>query len=216
MFPDLRLLISATVATFFLAAIVGLYASLRITQDQFAARNDSRTAIDESPITRISTAWPLPEPGRAAALRDLAKIAKYSPAISDEPASAPDRGDIKAVPEATLPDTPIVAEGGPHASLNDGPAPDVATSNGIAVPSETGSVNQTGHPDIQGNVGDAAALQNAGADKEVRRPAKTTIAAPKKKSVTAQRRKKVVRLPEPPVDPLASGYPLYLTVPVTN
>lgn len=218
MFPDLRLLISATVATFFLAAMVGLYASLRITQDQIAARADSRTAIDDSPITRISSAWPLLEPGRAAALRELAKIAKYSPVISDEPAIAPDRGDITVVPDTTQPDVPIATESRSDASLNDGPAPEATGSTGIVIQPEPGAVNQTDHPDIQGNIGDAAATENADvrAGKEIR-PAAKRAQAPKKKSVKiAQRRKKIARVPEFPVDLTNTGYPLYLTVPVTN
>ena len=53
MFPDLRLLISATVATFFLAATAGLYASLRITQDQIAATRRC-AQIEDAPVTRIA------------------------------------------------------------------------------------------------------------------------------------------------------------------
>ena len=102
MFPDLRLLISATVVTFFLAATAGLYASLRITQDQIAARNDGRG--EDSPIARISASWPAPEPGRTAALWELTKIARSPPVIAaDESADAPERGDID------VPDTAIAS-----------------------------------------------------------------------------------------------------------
>jgi hypothetical protein len=47
-------------------------------------------AIDEqSPIMRISASWPLPEPGRSAALRELASAVKYSTLSIPDPASAP-------------------------------------------------------------------------------------------------------------------------------
>jgi len=206
MFPDLRLLISATVATFFLAAMVGLYASLRITQDQIAARTDSRIVIEDSPITRIASAWPSPEPGRAAALRELAKIATYAPIISDVPASAADRSDVNAAPE-----------GNSQASLNDAPAQDATGSTAIAV--QPGAVNQTDHPDIQGNIGEAPEIGNvnAGAEKPARPAAKKVLRASKKKiregDLTPEKNR---AFSKHVVDPTTTGYPLYLTVPVTN
>src|SRR4051794_31943898 len=133
MFPDLRLLISATVATFFLAATAGLYASMRITQDQIGAR-DSRVAIEDSPIARIAATWPLAEPDRVAALRDLTRIAKSSPVIAaDEAADAPDRGDID------VPD--IAAQPGVPAATEDAASQHVTGSTGIAVAPEGGALN---------------------------------------------------------------------------
>lgn len=70
MFPDLRLLITATLSTFVVAAAVGLFASMRLVQEPLTTRNEGRI-VDESPIDRISLNWPLLEPNRAAALRTL-------------------------------------------------------------------------------------------------------------------------------------------------
>lgn len=82
MLPDLRLLIPATVATFFLAAALGLFASLRVAQEPPYVRSEQFAGSDDTPIARISASWPLPEPGRAAALRDLAKVVKLEPSNS--------------------------------------------------------------------------------------------------------------------------------------
>ena len=98
MFPDLRLLISATVATFFLAATAGLYASLRITHDQIAARTDARP-IEDAPVTRIANGWPTPEPSRAAALRDLVRIATHPPIVAREE-FVTDRSGVGMVPKS--------------------------------------------------------------------------------------------------------------------
>jgi hypothetical protein len=220
MFPDLRLLISATVATFFLTAMAGLYASLRITQDQIAARTEGRTVIDESPITRISAGWPLLEPSRAAALRELAKIAKASPTIPDEKAGAIERGEPNAAPEATQSGMPETAGGETRATLKDSPAQDATGSTGTAAPADAATGNQVDHPDIQGNIGDPAVSKNAatGLEKVIRlAPKKIALALKKKRLAKIQRRKIFARSPEtPPVDLTNSGYPLYLTVPVTN
>lgn len=90
MLPDLRLLIPATVATFFLAAALGLFASLRIAQEPPFPRPDQLPAGEETPIARISASWPLPEPGRAAALRDLTRVTRPEPEpVAEAPASAP-------------------------------------------------------------------------------------------------------------------------------
>jgi hypothetical protein len=103
--------------------------------------------------------------------------------------------------------------------LNEGPAQDVTGSTGIAVAPETGAVNQTDHPDIQGNIGDVPAIENtdAGAEGAGQPAVKKARQASKKKSVKmVQRRRKIARVPEHFLDPLTAGYPLYLTVPVTN
>ncbi len=187
MFPDLRLLISATVATFFLAATAGLYASLRITQDQLAARTDGRAIADDSPITRISAAWPLPEPGRAAALRDLMRITKIPPIGPEEPAIETQRGDKNAGPENPA-----------HALLNEGPANNTTGSTGSAI-----------SPDV--------AKTDTDSEKAQQPAAKKALQVPRKKSAKAgQPKKAIARAPEQPADPTASGYPLYLTVPVSN
>lgn len=90
MLPDLRILIPATVATFFLAAAAGLFASTRIAHDPLGAFADSRAAVDEqSPIMRISASWPLPEQSRSAALRDLAIAVKHSTYAVPDPATVP-------------------------------------------------------------------------------------------------------------------------------
>lgn len=211
MFPDLRLLISATVVTFFLAATAGLYASLRITQDQIAARNDGRG--EDSPIARISASWPAPEPGRTAALWELTKIARSPPVIAaDESADAPERGDIDVPDTATPSDSP--------AAIEETPAQSVTGSTGTAVQPDTGSLNTPGHPDIAGNIGEAPETANAkpGAGKTARPVArKVQPVAKKKPPRIAQRRKQMARTPDPLMDPLLkNGYPLYLTVPITN
>ena len=82
MLPDLRLLITAIVVTFLLAAAAGLYASLRVTQEQIAARADVRASYEENPIMRIANSWPLPEPSRAQALRDLTKLPSGMPIVA--------------------------------------------------------------------------------------------------------------------------------------
>lgn len=212
MFPDLRLLISATVATFFLAATAGLYASMRITQDQIAPRNDSRAAIEDTPVARIAATWPIAEPDRASALRDLMTIAKAPPVIaSDEIPEAADRGDVDVPDTAMQPNMPAATE--------DTPEPHATGSTGIAVPQDTGSVNQPGHPDIQGNIGEAPeiAKANSGAGKTARPvPRKAQQVSKKRPARVAQRRKQIARTPDP-LDPLlGTGYPLYLTVPITN
>jgi hypothetical protein len=213
MFPDLRLLISATVVTFFLAATAGLYASLRVTQDQIATRNDSRGVIEDSPIARISASWPAPEPGRTAALWELTKIAKSLPVIaSDESADAPERGDIDVPDTATPADIPAATEVSP--------AQEATGSTGIAVQPEAGSLNAPGHPDIAGNIGEAPEIGNAKPRAgKTARPAvkKVQPMAKKKPPRIVQRRKQMARTPDPMLDPLLkNGYPLYLTVPITN
>lgn len=218
MFPDLRLLISATVATFFLAATAGLYASLRITQDQIAARADARA--EDSPITRIANTWPTPEPGRTAALRELARIAAYVPPIvaRGEPKSVTDHSGVDVVPDAVQTTVPPVTETHSHAALSERPTQEVTGSTGIAAQPETGAVIQTDHPDIHGNIGETAALPkaDAGAEKNIRRAVTPAVVAPRKKAAKGQRRKKITRAPEVFPDPLTTGYPLYLTVPVFN
>ncbi len=224
MFPDLRLLICATVATFILAAMAGLYISLRTTQDQITARAESRAALDDSPITRISAAWPLPEPGRAAALRELAVIAKVSPPDSAEPANTTDRGEIQAVADPEQSSAPATIDAPPLASLNDASAPKAAGaipeatgSTGIAAAPETSAALAADHAVIPGGVGETLKppKPKAGAGKERRAAVKKAQAAKKKAARAASRRRAVARIPDP-VDPQVSGYPLYLTVPVTN
>ena len=217
MFPDLRLLISATVATFFLAALGGLYASLRITQDQIAARTEGRTIVDDSPITRISSAWPLPEPGRAAAMRELERMIKNASAVAEERANAAARDDANnAAPGANV---PVVAQDEQHALSNDAAAKDDATgSTGVADQPGSDAVHQRDHRAIRINPGDEDAIENAnaGIGRALRPTIKKASPASKKKTAKILRRK----IPSPPLfnflDPLTSGYPLYLTVPVTN
>jgi len=246
MLPDLRLLISATVATFFLAATAGLYASLRITQEQIAARAEARAAHEDNPITRIANTWPTPEPGRTAALRELAKIAIYVPPIvaATEPESETDHSGVAhapekaspgldpgwkpvfgqdhaqrdVVPDATQSTMPPSGERPAHAALSEHPAPQVTASTGIAAQPETGAVIQTDHPDLHGNIGETAAPEQAKgrAEKAVSRAAKPTVVVPRKRAVKMQRRKVVARPSSPAVDLINTGYPLYLTVPVFN
>ncbi len=219
MFPDLRLLISATVVTFFLAATAGLYASLRITQDQITSRNDSRAAIEDTPIARIAATWPIPEPDRSAALRELMKVAKSPPVVaSDETADAPERGDID-VPDIS----DLAAQPDRQTATEDEPAQHVTGSTGTAVQPEAGPYNQSGHPDIQGNIGETPEIASANprAAKTARAAAKKAQQVSKKRTARiAQRRRQIAHAPTQPDRPLApapaSGYPLYLTVPVTN
>ena len=144
MFPDLRLLISATVATFFLAATAGLYASLRINQDQIAALADARI-IEDAPVTRIANGWPTPEPSRAAALRDLIRIATYPPIVAREEIVT-DRSGVDVPQDATQSTMPETQS---HAALKETPAQDVTGSTGIATKQEPASAQSdrsTGHP----------------------------------------------------------------------
>lgn len=134
MLPDLRLLIPATVATFFLAAVLGLFASLRIAQEPPYVRSEQFAGIDDTPIARISASWPLPEPGRAAALRDLAKVVKLepsknpvatdaSPAAGDPPVPAIAAGADAAEPDAGKPPHEQVAATPPATATDAAPAP---------------------------------------------------------------------------------------------
>jgi hypothetical protein len=230
MFPDLRILIPATVATFFLAATVGLYASLRITQDQIPARVDAR---EDAPVTRIANGWPTPEPSRAAALRDLTRIATYPPIVAREEIVT-DRSDVAHDPEKWKPvfeqdhsqkDVPqdatqsTMPETQSHAAVSESRAPEVTGSTGIATQPEPAGVVQTDQPDVHGNIGVAATIENAKI-----RAAKDVPAAKKKvpqvtvtkKVRVAQRRRKPAAPQQTPADQLISGYPLYLVVPVTN
>lgn len=131
MLPDLRLLIPATVVTFFLAAALGLFASLRLAQEAPYPRPDQFAALDDTPIARISANWPLPESGRSAALRDLAKVVKLDPSkgpvASD--ASLPLREPRDPSPPAVEPE-PISEE--PHAI--EPAAPPVASTPPIEAP----------------------------------------------------------------------------------
>jgi hypothetical protein len=207
MFPDLRLLISATIATFFLAATAGLYASLRITQDQMAAHGEVRAAIEETPIARIVATWPIPEPDRVAAMRELMRIAKAPPVAATEPADMPDPTETDIAPQAIKPETPA----------DDTPAHESKGSNGIATQQEVSTNTQSDHPDIQGNVSDAPDMRKTTVIIEKAAAAmKKAHLRKKKPAKIVQRRKQIARQPEPrTTDPwLLNGYPLYLTVPL--
>jgi len=214
MFPDLRLLISATVATFFLAATAGLYASLRINQDQIAALAEARI-IEDAPVTRIANGWPTPEPSRAAALRDLIRMATYPPIVAREEIVT-DRSDVDVPQDATQSTMPETQS---HAALKETPVQDATGSTGIATKQEPASAVQTDQPDIAGNIGVAATVENANARAEKNaQTAKKKVpqVTVTKKVRVAQRRRRPAPPPLPPADQLLSGYPLYLTVPVTN
>jgi hypothetical protein len=237
MLPDLRLLISATVATFFLAATAGLYASLRITEEQIAARADARAAHEDNPITRIANSWPAPEPGRAAALRELARIATYAPVVAaTEPESATDHSGVPhdpekwkpvfgqdhaqsdVMPEAAQSTLPPSGELPAHAALSERPAQEVTGSTGIAAQPEAGPAIQTDHPDLHGNLGETAAREQAkiSAGKSAQPARKKPQVTAKKVAHVAQRRRKTVPPDPRPADQRIIGYPLYLTVPVFN
>lgn len=100
MLPDLRLLIPATVATFFLSAALGLFTSLQVVQESPPARAGSYAAAADTPIARISASWPLPDSGRMEALRELANVTAAAPAA-------------KAAPAETNVTAPVAAEKAP-------------------------------------------------------------------------------------------------------
>ncbi len=216
MLPDLRLLISATVATFFLAAAAGLYASLRVTQEQIAARAEARAALEDNPITRIANGWPAPEPSRAAALRELARIAVHAPPVvaASEPESTPDRRDADAATAAAQSTTPPADEHPVTASLSEPPVQEITGSTGIAAQPET----TTGHPDIHGNIGETAVPEQgkSRAGKNAQPAQKKPQVTVKKVARAAQRRRRPPPPDPRPADQRIIGYPLYLTVPVTN
>lgn len=133
MLPDLRLLIPATVATFFVAAAAGLFASVRVAQDSVEVHADGRIANDESAFTRISMSWPMPGANRAIAMQELSafvrkatlaplKAAAAEPivAISVAP-SAEETAALQPKPES-MPETPpdIVAAAPEPSSDSDG------------------------------------------------------------------------------------------------
>jgi hypothetical protein len=140
MLPDLRLLITAIVVTFLLAAAAGLYASLRVTQEQIAARADVRASYEENPIMRIANSWPLPEPSRAAALRDLTKLPSGMPIVAaTEPEPAPERIEPQIAVELPQPQPPIVPpvnEPQLQVALRVTTTPEITQSTGIAAAPE--------------------------------------------------------------------------------
>lgn len=175
MLPDLRLLIPATVLTFLLAAAGGLYASIRITHDPMSSLADSRMAIDDqSPIMRISASWPLPEPGRSAALRELASAVKYSTLSIPDPASAP---AVPSEPDvrATIAESNSLASGEENEQQLPAPsrAPqDAAPAAKVAArpdPAEQDVATKAAAP--AGNARDAAAVDAKTVEKK--KPAKT-------------------------------------------
>jgi hypothetical protein len=220
MFPDLRLLISATVATFFLAATAGLYASVRITPDQITTRSDGRGAIEDTPIARISASWPAPEPGRTAALRELMQIAKSMPIVaSDESADEPEHDDIDIPETEAKPEIPAATEEAPAQNTTGSIGSAAQPEAGIAVQPETASVHASVHPDIAGNIDEAPEIGNAnpGSRKTARPAAKKVQPVVKKRPAKIVRRKQIAHTPDYQIDPLLkNGYPLYLTVPITN
>ena len=235
MLPDLRLLITAIVVTFLLAAAAGLYASLRVTQEQIAARADVRASYEENPIMRIANSWPLPEPSRAQALRDLTKLPSGMPIVAaTEPEPAPERSEPQPqiaveLPQPQPPIVPPVSEPQLQVALRDTTAPEITQSTGIAAaPEKTESApaapatQQTDQPDIHGNAGDTPASELARMRAE-RSTDKSTVTVRKKAQAPVKRTRTVARKRKPvppasvtPLDQLINGYPLYLTVPVTN
>jgi hypothetical protein len=233
MLPDLRLLITAIVVTFLLAAAAGLYASLRVTQEQIAARADVRASYEENPIMRIANSWPLPEPSRAAALRDLTKLPSGMPIVAaTEPEPAPERIEPQIAVELPQPQPPIVPpvnEPQLQVALRVTTTPEITQSTGIAAaPEKTESAplapatQQTDQPDIHGNAGDTPASELARMRAE-RSTDKSTVTVRKKAQTAVKRTRTIARKRKPapsalatPLDQLINGYPLYLTVPVTN
>jgi hypothetical protein len=233
MLPDLRLLITAIVVTFLLAAAAGLYASLRVTQEQIAARADVRASYEENPIMRIANSWPLPEPSRAQALRDLTKLPSGMPIVAaTEPEPAPERSEPQIVVELPQPQPPIVPpvnEPQLQVALRVTTTPETTQSTGIAAPPEktesapaAPATQQTDQPDIHGNAGDTPASELARMRAE-RSTDKSTVTVRKKAQTAVKRTRTIARKRRPappalatPFDQLINGYPLYLTVPVTN
>jgi hypothetical protein len=236
MLPDLRLLITAIVVTFLLAAAAGLYASLRVTQEQIAARADARAALEENPITRISNSWPLPEPSRAAALRDLTKLPSGMPIVAatePEPAPAPERSELQITPSQVIvempqpqpPITPPVNDPQMQVALRETTPPEVTHSTGIATPPEktesataaptTPAVQPADQPDVHGNAGNRTVSESA--KPRTGKASVTVYKKPMKKTRAVARKRRPAPPAVPaPFDQLLTGYPLYLTVPVTN
>jgi hypothetical protein len=115
MLPDLRLLIPATVATFFLSAALGLFTSMQIVQESPPARAGSYAAAADTPIARISASWPMPDSGREEALRELAKVSAAAPVLKAVPADnvtapvAVEKAPLtqEAIQEAPKPSEPV-------------------------------------------------------------------------------------------------------------
>ena len=208
MLPDLRLLIPATVLTFLLAAVGGLYASIRISHEPMSALADSRMAIDEqSPIMRISASWPLPEPGRSAALRELASAVKYSTLSIPDPASAP-----------AVPSEPDVRTAIPESnSLSSGESGEQQQSAPERVPQENESAARVAaRPDSIEQ--DATAKTAASAANVKNDPATTAAkAADKKKPArTTQRKKRKIVVSGESGSLSNDTYVANSTVPVAN
>jgi len=209
MLPDLRLLIPATVLTFLLAAVGGLYASIRISHEPMSALADSRMAIDEqSPIMRISASWPLPEPGRSAALRELASAVKYSTLSIPDPASAP---AVPSEPDvrAAIPESDSLASG------EDGEQQQQSAPARTPQESET-TARVAARPDSIEQ--DAAAKSSASAANAKNDPATTAAkAADKKKPArTAQRKKRKIVVSGESGSLSNDTYVANSTVPVAN
>jgi hypothetical protein len=183
---------------------------------------------------RIANSWPLPEPSRAQALRDLTKLPSGMPIVAaTEPEPAPERSEPQIVVELPQPQPPIVPpvnEPQLQVALRVTTAPEITQSTGIAAaPEKTESApaapaaQQTEQPDIHGNAGDTPASELARMRAE-RTIDKSTLTVRKKAQTAVKRTRTVARKRKPapppalatPFDQLINGYPLYLTVPVTN
>ena len=155
MLPNLRLLLTATLSTFLLTAAAGLFVSLRLAQEPFTMRSDARAVADESPVNRISLNLPLPDPERAAALRDLSPEnlpwsgtnEQTAPAI-DAPPIAPPESAVAAPanPETQLaspaapasqPETVSVPVEEPGNNAGDKPAPAPEITGAIGAPAQS-------------------------------------------------------------------------------
>ncbi|KAB2877383.1 MAG: hypothetical protein F9K38_12865 [Pseudorhodoplanes sp.] len=192
MLPDLRLLIPATVATFFLAAAAGLYASVRLVQDPFSA--DARAAADDSPINRIVTGWPRPEPNRTAALRELAVLLKENAPAATPASLAPasTQTDAPAQPGAALAGDPASAS--VHAK--DAAAPSQVTSLPVT-PDETLKAEPAAPPSGAEMVPESGAITKSAEPaaqrpvRTVRRRAQPGASAPEQQSFAAIERAEV-------------------------
>lgn len=110
MFPDLRLVITATILTFLLAVCAGLFVSVRVFHTPPTMRHDM-ASLDESPISRISLAWPMPGLDRSLALRELTTILKSPPDVTTSScANCVAPTEMRPAESPTRPESPPVAD----------------------------------------------------------------------------------------------------------
>ena len=175
MLPNLRLLLTATLSTFLLTAAAGLFVSLRLAQDQLSLRSDARPVPDEYPVNRISMKWPLPEPDRAAALRELQPANPPWAGANEQAAPVIDAPVESAVAIPANPETQLAPEPEALVEKQVPPAPPIEEIQIVSQPEPPPAPEVTGtigEPALSIPAADAAATKSASPPRDSRPPAR--------------------------------------------